>query len=98
MTNAKHKHAGKFSRKALPGTIPYYTSQGMPLKDSGAWVDAICPFHKDTKPSLRVNIERGSYRCMACGARGGDVVAFHMHRHGLGFIEAAKQLNAWVLA
>ncbi len=25
------------------------------------------------------------------GARGGDVLAFHMHKHGLNFVEACKQ-------
>ncbi len=26
---------------------------------------------------------------------GGDILAYHMAAHGLGFVEAAKQLNAW---
>ena len=71
-------------------------SQAIFLKGTGTWRDAICPFHQDTKPSLRVNVERGSYRCMACGARGGDVLAFHMQKHGLGFIQAIKELGAWI--
>lgn len=91
------KTRGRFSRKALPNTISYYEAQQIQLKGGGAWRDAICPFHPDTKPSLRVNVERGGYRCMVCGARGGDVLAFHMQRHRLGFIEAAKQLGAWVV-
>ena len=97
MYNAKPKHAGKFVRNALPPAIPYYQSQGIEPKGKGAWLDALCVFHKDTKPSLRINVEKGAYRCMACGARGGDILAFHMHRHGLGFIAAAKELNAWVI-
>ena len=97
MTYAKQKNAGKFNRNALPPTISYLEAQGITLKGTGAWRDALCVFHPDKTPSLRINIERGSYRCMACGARGGDVLAFHMHRHGLGFVEAAKQLNAWVV-
>lgn len=96
MANRDQKHAGKFSRKALPDAITYYEKQNIQLKGSGQWRDAICPFHADTKPSLRINIERGAYRCMVCGARGGDVLAFHMHKHGLGFIQAAKSLGAWV--
>lgn len=95
MTNATQKTRGKFSRQALPDTLQYYESQGIKLKAGGAWRDAICPFHPDTKPSLRINIERGAYRCMVCGAHGGDVLAFHMHRHGLNFVEACKQLGAW---
>ena len=89
-------HLGKFSRKALPKVIPYFHSQAILLKGTGNWRDAICPFHADTNPSLRINIEKGAYRCMACGARGGDILAFHMHKHGLGFIDAAKQLGAWI--
>jgi hypothetical protein len=33
---------------------------------------------------------------MACGAKGGDVLAFHMQLNGLGFIAAAKSLGAWL--
>ena len=93
---AKPKTLGRFSRKSLPTTLNYFLSQKIELKGTGAWRDALCPFHEDTKPSLMVNIERGGYRCIAFGAHGGDVLAFHMHRYGLDFIEAAKQLKAWV--
>ena len=95
MTHAKPKYAGKFSRKSLPDAAQYYQSQNITLKGGGAWRDAICPFHPDTKPSLRINVEKGAYRCMVCGARGCDVLAFHMHKHGLNFVEACKQLGAW---
>jgi DNA primase len=99
MSNANPKYAGKFSRKDLPSnSITYYENQGIKLKGGGAWRDAICPFHPDTKPSLRVNVERGAYRCMVCGAHGGDVLAFHMHKHGLNFVDACKELGAWRLA
>ena len=74
MKKANPKTLGKFSRKALPTPIKYYEKQGIKLKSGGAWCDAICPFHTDTKPSLRINIERGAYRCMVCGARGGDEI------------------------
>ena len=96
MTNANQKTQGKFSRSNLPNSIIYLEKQGIKLIGSGEWRDAICPFHADKKPSLRVNIEKGAYRCMVCGARGGDVLSFHMHAHGLGFIQAAKELGAWV--
>lgn len=96
MANANPKTQGKFSRKALPTSVVYYQQQGIKLKGTGAWRDAICPFHQDTKPSLRVNVERGAYRCMVCGARGGDVLAFHMHKYGVSFVEACKQLGAWI--
>lgn len=97
MRNATQTARGKFSREALPPAIPYYESQNIKLKGSGAWRDAICPFHPDTKPSLRINVEKGAYRCMVCGARGGDVLAFHQHKYGLNFVESCKQLGAWVV-
>ena len=97
MTYATQKTRGKFVRALLPSSITYYERQGITLKGGGAWRDAICIFHPDTKPSLRVNVEKGAYRCMVCGAHGGDVLAFHMHKHGLNFVEACKELGAWRL-
>jgi hypothetical protein len=46
---------------------------------------------------MRINLETGGYVCMAgCGASGGDVLAYHMDAHGLEFVDAAKDLGAWV--
>lgn len=46
---------------------------------------------------MRINLHSGAFVCMAgCGARGGDVLGYHMAAHGLEFIEAAKDLGAWV--
>jgi len=55
----------------------------------------LCPFHDDHNPSLRVRLDTGGFKCMACGARGGDVLSFHMKRYGLSFKQAAKDLGAW---
>jgi DNA primase len=93
--NANKKQRGKFIRGYLPDPDKYFDLQQIGLKGKGDWRDALCPFHDDRKPSLRINILKGAYRCMACGAHGGDVLAFHMHLHGKGFIEAAKDLGAW---
>ena len=99
-TIANPKTQGKFSRKALhrtpTETIHYYESQGLAITGSGKWVKALCPFHNDTQPSLGINTETGGYNCLACGARGGDILAFHMHHHSMGFIDAAKAVGAWV--
>jgi hypothetical protein len=84
-----------FKRDRLPNAAEYYREQGMKLLGGGAWRSAVCPFHNDTKPSLRVRFETGAFRCMVCGAHGGDVLAFHMLRYGLRFIEAARALGAW---
>lgn len=91
----RNRHAFAFKRDRLPNPIDYYREQGLKLVGGGAWRSAICPFHKDTKPSLRVRIETGAFRCMVCGTRGGDILAFHMQRYHLRFAEAAKALGAW---
>ena len=81
----------------LPDAAAYYRSEGLTLIGAGEWKSAICPFHEDRRPSLRIHILHGCFRCMACGAKGGDVLAFHRRRYGLGFIEAAQALGAWRL-
>ncbi len=87
-----------FKRSALQSPANYFKAQGLRLTGGGEWKNAICPFHEDTRPSLRIRIDSGSFKCMACGAHGGDVLAFHMRRHGLSFKQAAKDLGAWEAA
>jgi hypothetical protein len=84
-----------FRRERLPAPVEYYPAQGLSLSGHGEWRSALCPFHADTRPSLRVDIETGAFRCMACGAKGQDVLAFHRQRHGLGFVAAAQALGCW---
>ncbi|WP_075968131.1 CHC2 zinc finger domain-containing protein [Immundisolibacter cernigliae] len=86
---------GEFRRDLLPEPLGYYAAEGIRLSGRGAWRDAVCPFHQDTRPSLRVHSETGGFKCMACGASGGDVLSFHRRRHVMGFVEAAKALGAW---
>jgi DNA primase len=92
-TTARRRFA--FQRDRLPSAAEYYREQGLKLIGGGEWKSAVCPFHDDTRPSLRVRVDTGAFRCMTSGAKGGDVLAFHMQRYGLAFIEAAKALGAW---
>lgn len=94
-TRGENRGRFAFKRDRLPSPAEYYRGQGLKLTGGGAWKSAVCPFHNDTKPSLRVRIETGAFRCMVCCARGGDVLAFHMQLYGLQFIEAARALGAW---
>lgn len=85
-----------FKRSLLPPPAHYFEHIAhLHLKGSGVWRDAVCPFHDDKSPSLRVNIEKGCFTCMACDAKGGDVLAYHMRLNGMSFIAAAKALGAW---
>ncbi len=86
---------GEFRRDLLPEPTAYFEAEGIELSGRGAWRDALCPFHADARPSLRVHADTGAFKCMSCGAHGGDVLSFHRRRHILGFVDAAKALGAW---
>ena len=83
-----------FRRDLLPSPNQYYLQQGLVLIGGGAWRSSLCPFHKDKVPSLRIQLESGAFRCMACGVHGGDVLAFHKLRYELSFSDAARDLGA----
>jgi len=77
----------------LPEAGAYFASLGLRLIGRGEWRSALCPFHDDRRPSLRVNIRTGAFRCFSCGAKGGDIVAFHRLKYGLGFRAALRDLG-----
>lgn len=84
-----------FVRDRLPEPAGYFEGEGLVLTGRGRWRTTRCAFHGGSD-SMRVNVETGSFCCMAaCGARGGDVLAYHMAAHGIGFVEAARALGAW---
>lgn len=85
-----------FERNRLPDPVSYYEAQGLKLNGphSAKWRTSECKFHGGGD-SMRVNVATGAFRCMNCGARGGDVLAYHMAESGLEFVEAAKALGAW---
>lgn len=83
-----------FERDRLPEPASYFESEGLKLIGPGKWKTSRCDFHGGSD-SLRVNTESGAWVCMSCGAKAGDVLGYHMQRHGLEFIEACKALGAW---
>lgn len=52
---------------------------------------AMCPFHQDKHPSLKIYPNGKGFYCFACGA-GGDQIKFVARYHDIGNYEAAKQL------
>lgn len=52
---------------------------------------ALCPFHEDTNPSLKINTARNIYHCFACGAKG-NVLDFVTAMDGTDIRTAAKHL------
>ena len=85
-----------FDRRNLPDATAFYEEHGLKLTGRGKWRTTSCTFHGGSD-SMRINTDSGAFACMAgCGARGGDVLAYHMAQHGLEFVEAAKALGAWI--
>jgi hypothetical protein len=85
-----------FNRELLPDPMGYFESQGLRLVGPSKWKTTQCHFHGGSD-SMRINTQSGAWVCMACGVKGGDVLAHHMAAHGLEFVEATKALGAWVV-
>jgi len=87
--------AGRFDRERLPEPLDYFESRGLTFKERrGKWRTTQCDFHGG-KDSMRINTETGAWVCMACGVKGGDVLAYEMTATGASFPDAAHRLGAW---
>jgi hypothetical protein len=86
-----------FERNRLPDPTTYFENAGLALKgpSSAKWKTTRCEFH-DGSDSMRVHTQTGAWVCMACDAKGGDVLAYEMQSTGAEFVPAAKALGAWV--
>lgn len=84
-------------RESLPTPLHYLTQRGLLKgKARGEWAAIQCPAHKggaEDNPSMRVSQVDGHYRCMACGEKGGDILALHRLITGMGFREAVRDLG-----
>lgn len=81
-------------RDRLPDPDTYYREHVERLSRANAtgWAQGACPFHDDRNASLSVHVGGiGGWRCFA-GCGGGDLVGFHMKRHGLDFRSAVRAL------
>lgn len=66
-------------------------SSSIELRRQGRAFVALCPFHRDRRPSLQVNPDRQIWKCWVCDI-GGDVFNFVMQYEGISFPEALKML------
>ena len=94
----RRRAAPELDRGSLPTPMAYLRARGLfKQRVHREWVSVRCPSHKggnETHPSMRVSLVDGHFRCMACGAAGGDIVALHRLVTGLGFREAVRDLGA----
>ena len=63
----------------------------VPLKKAGINFKGLCPFHGEKSPSFIVSPSRQTYHCFGCGVHG-DAIRFLVEQHGLGFVDAVKDL------
>ncbi|MBK6546369.1 MAG: DNA primase [Saprospiraceae bacterium] len=61
------------------------------LKQRGANMIGLCPFHKEKTPSFSVSPTKNIFKCFGCG-KGGTPVQFMMEAEQLSFPEAIRQL------
>ncbi len=91
------RSAGRLDRQSLPTPAQYLAEHGLlKRKVRGEWVSICCPSHKggaEANPSMRVSLADGHFRCMACGASGGDIVALHRLITGVSFKDAVRDLG-----
>jgi DNA primase len=61
------------------------------LKKAGINYKGLCPFHGEKSPSFIVSATRQTYHCFGCGVHG-DAIRFLCEHHGMGFVDAVKDL------
>ena len=67
-----------------------------PSKPNGSgYAQVRCPIHGEENPSLSIHLERGNWKCFACGEAGGDALELYRRARGLTFAQAARELCAW---
>lgn len=66
-------------------------SQHLSLTKKGNNYWGVCPFHKDTNPSLSVAADKQIYKCFTCGA-GGNAFTFLQNIESISFMEAVVKL------
>jgi putative DNA primase/helicase len=95
MLNQGHTYQSWFRKELVPSAVDYFAQQGLALVGRGKQRQGPCPVHGGSD-SLSVNVETNCFYCFACGAKGGDMLALHRQVHGLSFVDAARDLGAWL--
>lgn len=72
--------------------LAHYGIQLKPAK--GGELLGLCPFHDDTKPSFRVNVEKKVFHCFGCDAKG-NVLDFVVRKEGVTIKKAADLVSQW---
>ena len=68
-------------------------ARGIKLKRSGKELIGLCPFHKDTNPSLNIDPAKNVWHCKGACGEGGDVIKWVMRAEGVSFKHAMELLR-----
>lgn len=86
--------AGTLNRDAIPGRDEYARRFNITFRGRGTNVMGPCGICGSSDAgSFHID---GRWHCFSCEASGGDMLSYHMQAHGLEFVDAARQLLAWV--
>jgi len=88
---------GQVDRTTLPTPHEYLNERSLlSRRPRGEWALIRCPIHKhgaEAHPSMSISLVDRHFRCHACGAKGGDIIALHRLRTRLGFLAAVRDLG-----
>jgi DNA primase len=73
-------------------------ARGIQLGTSGKELIGLCPFHKDTNPSLNIDPIKNVWHCKGACGEGGDVILWVMRAEGVSFNHAVEMLKRDYLA
>lgn len=70
-------------------------SRYLPLEKKGKEYVAVCPFHDDHDPSMRISPDKQIYKCFACGA-GGNALTFVQKYEKISFTDAVVKVASFI--
>lgn len=99
MVESQSNRSGQFSREFLNDLTnrldgPSFLSRFLKVEKSGDRHRALCPFHKDSKPSMYIR-DDGSFYCFGCHKKG-SVFNFLMEQNGTSFPDTVKEVAQYL--
>lgn len=92
MSVSRHQIAHEIIQRVREANLlEELASADVKFRRAGASLVGLCLFHQEKTPSFTVIPARQRFHCFGCGA-GGDVIAYEMARHGVGFTAALHKL------
>jgi DNA primase len=80
--------------KANAAFEPVLEHYGLETVGRGEQRAILCPFHNETKPSCKINLDKKAFNCFGCGAHG-NVLDFVLRMEDCALREAATLVAEW---